>query len=154
MDVPSSHLPPRRGMGYTNIFRRCDGGSPQATRLLLAVSCWYWLLTVRLPSGWQFSSSSSFSSALLITLNKHKTSTFSVFGVNDFSTGYGRFTAFRPPNSPPLQVKIEIKLLITEYWVHQQIIQRFAYQRFSANASWEVTQYSVISKDNDTTRMV
>ena len=65
--------------------------------------------------------------SLLITLHKHKNvkfpsknvkfsvkvSTFSVFGVNDFSTGNGQFTAFRPPNSPPLQVKIEIKT--TEY---------------------------------------
>ena len=44
-----------------------------------------------------------------------KVSTFSVFGVNDFSTENGRFTAFRQPNSPTLQVKMGTKLLITEY---------------------------------------
>jgi hypothetical protein len=43
--LPSSHLPPRRGMGYTNIFRRCDGGSPQATR-------YYWLLAVGFAELW------------------------------------------------------------------------------------------------------
>ena len=42
-----------------------------------------------------------------------KMSSFSVFGVNDFSTGNGQFTAFLPPNFPPLQVKIDIKT--TEY---------------------------------------
>ena len=33
--APSSHLPPRRGMGYTNIFRRCDARSPQARRTVI-----------------------------------------------------------------------------------------------------------------------